>query len=92
MSEERYEDDYKGVPTEAQLVRRINGYFCDWNMIDQSGRLRITRQAVQFYRVNQARDLGYPGPAMSFHLESKLDSIDSLANRYPFLWVGQSER
>lgn len=41
MSEERYEDDYTGVPTEAQLVRRINGYFCDWNVIDQSGRLRL---------------------------------------------------
>ena len=83
MSNGYYEDDLAGVPAGSQLIRRINGRFCTWQELDEQGRPRITRQAVQFYRAEEARALGCPGPAMSFYLEHVLDSVDVLRSRHP---------
>ena len=44
---------------------------------------RITRQSVQFYRLEEAQQLGCPGPAASFHLENMLESMETLRRRHP---------
>lgn len=63
-----YSDDIEGVPLGTHLIRRINARYCDWGDLDDAGNPRITSQAVQFYREEEARRLGCPGPAMSFVL------------------------
>ena len=83
MSDDRYKDDPAAVPDHTPLLRRINAYFCDWNNRDENGRPRITTQAVQMYRERDARALGCPGPAMSFHAEQQLNSPVVLFQQYP---------
>jgi len=78
-----YADDLEGVAPGSQLIRRINPRFCVWTELDEQGRPRINRQAVQFYRPEEAQQLGCPGPAASFHLEHLLESMDVLCRRHP---------
>ncbi len=78
-----YSDDIEGVPLGAYLIRWINPQFCDWSDLDDTSCPRITRQAVQFYRDDEAMRLGCPGTAMSFILESPTTDIDDLARRQP---------
>lgn len=76
-------DDLEGVPQDSSLIRRINPDFCDWTDLDSERRPRITRQAVQFYREEEAARLGCPGPAMSLVLETNVEDLEKLAARYP---------
>ena len=83
MPSSHYADDLEGVAPGSQLIRRINPRFCVWTEIDEQGMPRINRQAVQFYRLEEAQQLGCPGPAASYHLEHLLESIDVLSQRHP---------
>ena len=78
-----YEDDLDGVPPGSQIIRRINGRFCVWNELDEQGMPRINRQAVQFYRLEEAQQLGCPGPGASFHLEHMVVSMEALRRSHP---------
>lgn len=83
MASDHYADDLVGVPPGSQLIRRINPRFCVWTELDEDGMPRINRQAIQFYRPEEAEQLGCPGPAASFYLEHLLGSIDALQRNHP---------
>lgn len=78
-----YSDDAESIPPGTHLIRRINPRFCDWDDLDAAGNPRITRQAVQFYRDEEAQRLGCPGPAMSFVLESRTTDIGEMVRHHP---------
>ena len=78
-----YYDDLQRVPPGTLLIRRIRSRCCEWDHVNAAGQPRITREAVQFYREQQASALGFPWPAMSFYDEVALSSIDDLIQRYP---------
>ena len=78
-----YADDLAAIPPGSQLIRRINARFCDWRELDEHGMPRITRQAIQFYRQEEAQQLGCPGPGASFHLEHLVESMETLRRSHP---------
>ena len=64
------------------LIRRINPRFCVWNELNPDGYPRITSQATQFYTESMASNIGYPGPAMSVILRSRVEDVAALPDRY----------
>lgn len=83
MPSGHYADDLEGVSPGSQLIRRINPDYCVWSEPNEQGMPRINRQAIQFYRPEEAQRLGCPGPAASFHLEQLLESVDALRQDHP---------
>jgi hypothetical protein len=77
-----YVDDLENVPPDAELVRRVNRAFIDWQPAVGSGRPRISRQAFQTLDAETAATYGCPGPGMSFDVAAKSDLI-TLPSRYP---------
>lgn len=68
-----YEDESEAIPDDAVLLRRVAPEFIDMDDLDEEGRPRLSSAAFQDYQESRARELGYPGPAMSVHLASVLD-------------------
>ena len=83
MPSSHYADDLEGVPPGSQLIRRISPRFCDWRELDELRMPRITRQATQFYRQEEALSLGCPAPGASFYLEHLVESMDVLRQSHP---------
>lgn len=86
-----YQDDLNAIPNNAQLIRRINSRFCDWETLDRNDNPRITSQAVQFYTPKMAKQVGCPAPALSVIVEHLAAPIHVLATRYQTYGLARCE-
>lgn len=70
-----YEDEPDAIPDEAVLFRRVAPDFIAWEQVDEHGVPAFRSGAFQDYPEERARELGYPGPAMSVHLADILEQL-----------------
>lgn len=80
-----YTDDLAGIPPGSFLIRRISAQQADWSVLDDRGRPRVTKEAVQFYDQIRAERAGCPGPALSMiaeHLVGDLAALEARSAKY----------
>ena len=77
-----YIDDLESIPPGSLVIRRISTQWVDWETLDDGGRPRVTKEAVQFYDQVRAEQAGCPAPALSVIVEQRADPIEDLIARY----------
>ena len=77
-----YTDDIEAIPPGSILVRRISTQQVDWATLDDDGRPRVTKEAVQFYDLKRALMVGCPGPALSVIALHMAPDLETLVARY----------